>query len=349
MNKININVFCYEDKVVYRVHLSDQNFKDCLDLLLISNHCVYIIDFNRLMFNKNKCKNEKWFCKSCLQCFSGAKVLKDHGGDCLLINGGQKVKLEKEFTELKNITDKFQLLECLLKNVHSGINNDCFNYTSKYQEHVTSSFAYKLVCANDKYSKDLVLHRGKNAVFKFIQCIFKEYSYCKDVIKKHFNNNLVVTPEQNKEFEANNICWICGKLIDIDENKVRHHDHTKKGNNYTGAAHWNCNINLKISKKVVVIFHNFRGYDSHLIFKELSTFDCKVSVIPNLLEKYMSFTLNRNISFIDSMLFMNSSLDKLGRSWSDEDFKYLSREFSGEKLKLVKEKGVYPYEYMDSF
>ena len=83
MNKININVFCYKNKVIFPVYLSNQSFDDVLDLLLISNgfvsHYVYIKDFNRLMFNKNKCKNKKWFCKSCLHCFSGEKVLEDHG------------------------------------------------------------------------------------------------------------------------------------------------------------------------------------------------------------------------------------------------------------------------------
>ena len=134
-------------------------------------------------------------------------------------------------------------------------------------------------------------------------------------------------------------------MIDIGENKVRDHDHTKKGNNYRGAAHWNCNINLKISKKVVVIFHNLRGYDNHLIFKELSKFNCGVSVIPNGLEKYMSFTLGKNIVFIDSMLFLNSSLDKLAKTLNNENFKHLSEGLSSEKLELVKKKGVYPYEY----
>ena len=102
MNSINIDVFCYEDKTVYPGYLFDQSFGDCLDLLLISNHYVYIKDFNRLMFNKNNCKNKKWFCKSCLQCFSSEKVLLEHGRDCLLVNGGQKVKLEKGFIEFKN-------------------------------------------------------------------------------------------------------------------------------------------------------------------------------------------------------------------------------------------------------
>ena len=63
----------------------------------------------------------------------------------------------------------------------------------------------------------------------------------------------------------------------------------------------------------------------------------------------MAFTINKNLIFIDIMLFMNSSLDKLVRNLNDKDFKYLSQGFCGEQLKLVKEKGIYPYEYMDSF
>ena len=98
-----------------------------------------------------------------------------------------------------------------------------------------------------------------------------------------------------------------------------------------------------------MIFHNLKGYDSHFIFKELSKFDCKISIIPNGLEKYMSFTLNKNIVLIDSMLFMNYSLDKLAKNLSDSDFKYLSEKISGEKLELVKEKGVYLYENFNSF
>ena len=62
----------------------------------------------------------------------------------------------------------------------------------------------------------------------------------------------------------------------------------------------------------------------------------------------MRFSLN-NLVFIDSMLFMTSSLDKLAKNLSDKDFKYLSEEFSGEKLELVKKKGVYSYEYFSNF
>ena len=71
------------------------------------------------------------------------------------------------------------------------------------------------------------------------------------------------------------------------------------------------------------MFHNLRGYDSHLIFNELDKFDVKIRVIPNGLENYMVFILNKNLVFIGKMQFMNSSLEKLVKKLSDEDFKCL--------------------------
>ena len=68
-----------------------------MDLLLIfdenKSHYVYIKDFNRLMFNKTKNKNKKYFCKCCLQSFSSEKVLTEHKENFLIINGKQNVKL----------------------------------------------------------------------------------------------------------------------------------------------------------------------------------------------------------------------------------------------------------------
>ena len=102
-------------------------------------------------------------------------------------------------------------------------------------------------------------------------------------------------------------------------------------------------------KKVPVIFHNLRSHGSHLIFSELHRFDVKISVIPNGLEKYMTFFLSRNLVLIDSMQFLNSSIDKLVKNLLDEDFRYLVEEFGSKNLELLKQKGAYPYEYMNSF
>ena len=63
----------------------------------------------------------------------------------------------------------------------------------------------------------------------------------------------------------------------------------------------------------------------------------------------MAFFLGRNLVFNDSMQFMNSSLDKLGKNLLNEDFKYLVEEFASESLEILKQKGAYPYKYMNSF
>ena len=65
---------------------------------------------------------------------------------------------------------------------------------------------------------------------------------------------------------------------------------------FRGAAHRSCNINFQITKKIPEIFHNLRGYNSHLIFSKLNKFDVKINVIPNGLEKYIAFFLNKKLS-----------------------------------------------------
>ena len=76
--------------------------------------------------------------------------------------------------------------------------------TAKNQDHIPCSFAYKVVCIDDKFSKKIVLYKGKNAVNKFMEAILKECDYCKKVIKKHFNKNLVMSVEEEKRFPSSN-------------------------------------------------------------------------------------------------------------------------------------------------
>ena len=92
-----------------------------------------------------------------------------------------------------------------------------------FQINVPCSFAYKLVCVDDRFSKPIVFYRGENAAYKFIEAILKEYQYCKKVVKKHFNKNLIITETGEEEFQSNNTYWICEKLI--EDEKVRDHCH----------------------------------------------------------------------------------------------------------------------------
>ena len=105
-NKICINAFCYENKLSYPVHISDQKFKTSMNLLIISDktksHYVYIKGFNKFTFNKTKNKNKKYFCKYCLQCVSSERILVEHKENCSKINGEQAVQLKSSFIEFKN-------------------------------------------------------------------------------------------------------------------------------------------------------------------------------------------------------------------------------------------------------
>ena len=82
-----------------------------------------------------------------------------------------------------------------------------------------------------------------------------------------------MSKEEEGHLQSSNTCWICEKRIDNDDEKVRDHCHITK--NFRHAAYWSCNINLQLTKKVRMIFHNLRDYDSHLIFCGLNKSDGK--------------------------------------------------------------------------
>ena len=115
------------------------------------------------------------------------------------------------------------------------------------------------------------------------------------------------------------------------------------------ALYRDCNINVKINQKIPVVFYNPKNYDFYLIMKYQRKFNLNINIIPNGLEKYMSFSINCELRFVDDFRFFSSSLVILVKNFSEEDFKYLIQEFHGVVLDLVKQKGFYPYEYLNGF
>ena len=83
--------------------------------------------------------------------------------------------------------------------------------------------------------------------------------------------------------------------------------------------------------------------------KKGETIEMNINAIPNNMEKYMAFMLGNHLTFIDSFQFMSSGLEKLVSNLPKESLKYTSQKFKGKKLDLMARKGVYPYDYMDSF
>ena len=122
---------------------------------------MYIKDFDKFMFHKTKSKNKKWFCRSCSQCFSRENELIKHKENCLTINGKQSIKLEKETIEFENYFKQIPVqiksydnFECNL----NGVESCQGSYTQKYQYHIPFSFAYKVVCDDDRFTKPIVVY-----------------------------------------------------------------------------------------------------------------------------------------------------------------------------------------------
>ena len=141
--------------------------------------------------------------------------MNNHKEVCLNINDAQYVRLEKGKIEFKNLFKQIPVsfkiysdFECILNSAGS-YEGSC---SKKYQDHIPCSFAYKLVCIDDKFSTPIVLYRGENSAYRFIKVIFEEYEYSKKVMEKHFNKTLIRTEKEEEEFQSSNTCWICEKL-----------------------------------------------------------------------------------------------------------------------------------------
>ena len=103
--------------------------------------------------------------------------------------------------------------ECIVKRVKGKDKNNDTSYTEKDQDHIPFSFSDKLECIDDKFSKPIVLYRGKNVVYKFIEAILEEYEYYKKVKNEYFNKNLVMSVEDEKWFQSSNKCSTYNKLF----------------------------------------------------------------------------------------------------------------------------------------
>ena len=377
-SSINVNVFGYELKQPYPIHVSKEKYHDHMELLLITKgenkHYVLMKDFNKFMYNQTKHKERKHFCMHCLQGFSREDVLTEHIPNCIAINGEQAIKMPEEGDEVffknhhKQLPTPFVIyadFEAITEKVDSCQPSDKKSYTEANQKHTDCGYGYKVVCCyDDEYSKPVQVFRGENAVYKFMENMLEEVDWCKQTMEKHFNKPLVMTEENETDFQKAIKCHICDQQYQDKDIQVRDHCHIT--GEFRGSAHQDCNLKLQINPKTIkipVFFHNLRGYDSHFIMQQIGEIakkhgyinkrgeECHMSIncIPNNMEKYMAFMLGNHLVFLDSYQFMNFSLDNLVKNLPDEAFIYTDEEFHCEPSRLVKRKGVYPYDYMDSF
>ncbi|CAH3020781.1 unnamed protein product [Porites evermanni] len=255
----------------------------------------------------------------CLQCFSTDEILAKDRSNCMIINGEQTIRMPEEGSTVQSQNYHKQMpapfliyadFEAITEKV-SGCQPDGVKpYTDKYQKHTGCSYGYKVVCCyDDKYSKPVKIYRGEKSISYCILDMLLEVEYCQKIIATEFQKPLHMTDEEEELFKAAEERHICGEKYLDTEVRVRDHCHIT--GQYRGSAHQDCNLKLRI------VADKFKV---PVIFHNLCGFQ-----------------------------FVASSLERLAANLPTNAFKYTSQMFQDEKLALMKQKGVYPYNYMDSF
>ena len=347
-----------------------------------NQHYCLIKDMSRLCASQiSKHGGKRYFCKYCCNSFTTNDVLKNHVEYC---SKQKSVKVvmprEGETLRFKNFHRKMRVpfviyadFECFTRPISTNSQSDEHSYTKQYQKHKPCGYSYLIKCFNDELfppvlKRFTIEKEDTNVAMSFVKSLEADIVDIYDKFKGR--KKIIITEKEEKEFKEATVCHICkGSFGDVE--RVRDHCHLT--GLYRGAAHDECNIRFRVPKFYPVLFHNLEKYDAHLFIKELAGVQDplveigvtktsgKMGCIARTEENYVSFRkeivvdiftkkgknweTKREIRFIDSLKFMNDSLEKLASNLTS--FPDLERHFKDSQLELVRRKGVYPYDYMN--
>ena len=383
---ISISVLGYnKNEKVYPLHVSEYEKvqrkyarKYSIVLLLIKNeegnsHYCYVKNVSALLTTQlNKHKGKLIYC---LNCFKGCETIEklDKHKEYCSENGCGKPKMPKPETFIKfnNYLHGerapfvvYADFESMLKPLGACKPDPNKSYTHKYQKHEPLSFSYYIKSFDESvYKSKLRFYTKENEddmdpIDVFISWLESDVNIISDL----GNEPMRITEEEEENFNQASNCWICGQLLNLGD-RVR--DHCHYTGRYRGAAHNRCNLKYRKPNNISVFFHNLSGYDSHLLIKKLNNVtEGYIDCIPNNQENYITFSKtikvgeyknkkgeikdkNFKIIFKDSLKFMASSLEALVNNLPEEALNNLNKFFTSKQVKLLKQKGFFPYDYMD--
>lgn len=347
------------------------------DVDVISHYC-YIKNLARLVGSQCNSHGHKiWLCDRCLHYFYSEIKLAEHTIEC-----GEKNKCKitlpdhnsnQRWISFKHFNRQLPVpyiiyadIESLLSTISSDTTTDekCVP-KGAYQKHIPISIGYYLHYKYDIMKSKYKTYTGSDCVDWFVNELYDISMHVASEIRQV--TKMILSQSEETIFQNAQICHICHTEFDIIDQKVRDHSHLTGA--FRGAAHIGCNLQYQEPRLLPVVFHNL-NYDSHFLIEKISSaFAGKINIIPINNEHYISFTKevdnsivdcenhnqrsNKkiNIRFIDSYRFLPSSLQKLASYLPKERLIITKQEWKQlppEKFSLLTEKGVYPYDYMDS-
>lgn len=344
--KLNINVFSlnqYDEIIPFLP--SNNEYESEINLMYYKNHFSLIRNYNRLI--NRQYSYDTYAHKYCTRCLLQIKDDEQEHKRYCMKNKPAKIILPEpndKYIYFKNIKFTQEIpfviiadFETILLNISKCNKNKNESYTTKYQQHEPCGYCYYVLYSHGEYEEPKI-YRGKNVGTHFISNIIKDVNEIIEIYDQE-------EEEEDIEPELSGECCKCK----YKDNLSLHYDSLT--GKFIGTVCKICKFKLKLPKFVPVLLHNLSNYDAHIIIKELGFDNGTIKVIPNSSEKFISFSKYINgteIRFIDSCKFLNASLDTLCNNLDDNDFIYTKKYFKDD-YKLFIQKGIYPYDYMDSF
>jgi len=158
------------------------------------------------------------------------------------------------------------------------------DHKNKINKHKINSCCCYFVCTFDSSRNELFTFVGDNCLKEMSDKLFSIADQC--IAEMKINNRMIMTSDDNNDFKNARCCFLCNEPFNNEDKalcKVRDHDHMT--GKYRGASHCKCNINFFSNRYLPVVFHNLRGYDSHLIINEMY----KLNIIPNNYRTFLSY------------------------------------------------------------
>ena len=363
-NNIRICVVGCEKRNLFPLYVSKEKADAVqIDLLLYKGHYYLIKDLSRLL-SKSVSKNghKVHFCRHCFAHFMSEVRLENHLSLCQQTTQKYSMPAPRTVLKYNNYEKQYKapfVLYCDFETMIVRCNKDAGQSKSKkIAEHRPISFGVARVCTNSKYSKRPHIYRGENCVERFVSYIQDEYYTIQSILETE-TNALVWTAEDRKTHYAQTSCSLCYKKFDssFQNKRCADHDHlvfhkTRSGekSNYRSALCNTCNLKKAyLYDKVLVVFHNLKNYDSHLIIQQIyKTSASNLRVIPKNSEKVLSFQFD-NFVFIDSYMFLSNSLDTLAKNLYEkgtENFSYTNQFFGSSHVEFMCTKGIMCYDYI---
>ena len=217
--------------------------------------------------------------------------------------GENKLAFQNHHKQFSTPFTNYADFEAISTKIEGPKLNPMKSNTRKRQHHEACSYCY-IVVRCDGQTELPVKYRGSNAAEHVLEALQEEERKIKTVLA--YSESMQMTREDWRAHNSAATCHVCEEPLEDDS--VRDHYHIT--GTYRGAANNACNLKLRLKPKttdIPVVFHNWRGYDSHLLMQAFSKVEGRIS---NNMEKYISFFLGQ-LRFIDSAQFLLASLDKL--------------------------------------